>query len=223
LVGALHLTEIRSDLLDAAANTLVGTDVHSKSRLAELPVNQSICHSVLCVDVSPAEYCTFWLGVKLKTLLVISLSIRVIHVPTVVAWRAVICVRARCPGHPKRCAFRSEGPASLHPASQPWVAIRNLSAVVVLLLALAYPVEASPRQALIVRHAVAPIVQHLVYGAGLPTVSNCLMPKYLRQGRLFPRGVLLELGINPGILGSVSNVTIVVVWALLHSDIRDWV
>jgi hypothetical protein len=92
LVGALYLTEIRGDLLDAAANALVGPNVHSESRLAELPVNKSIGHSVLCVDVSPAEYCTFWLSVELKTLLVISLSIRVIHVPTVVAWRAVICV-----------------------------------------------------------------------------------------------------------------------------------
>lgn len=210
-------------MLDAAAHALIGSDVHSESRLAELPVNQSICHSVLCVNVPPAEYGTFWLGVKLKALFVISLSIRVIHVPTVMAWRAVICVRAWCPGHPKRCAFRSEWPASLHPASQPRVAIGNLSAVVVLLLALAYPVEASPRQALIVRHAVASIVQHLVDSAGLPAVPDCFMSEYLRQGRLFPRGVLLELGINPGILGPVSDVTIVVVGALLHSDIRDWV
>jgi hypothetical protein len=49
------------------------------------------------------------------------------------------------------------------------------------------------------------------------------MPEYLREGRLLPRGVLLELGINPGILGSVSDITIGVIRAFLHSDIRDWV
>lgn len=138
-------------------------------------------------------------------------------------WRAIICVGTWSPGHPKRCTFSSERPATLHHASQTRVAIRDLSAIFVLHLSLADPVGASPRQALIVRHAVAPIVHHLVDSARLPAVPDSFMPEYLREGRLFPRGILLELGINPSMLGSVSDITVVVVRALLHSDIRNWV
>jgi hypothetical protein len=76
---------------------------------------------------------------------------------------------------------------------------------------------------LIISNAVAPIVHHLVDSACLPAVPDSFVAEYLRQGRLLPRGVLLELGINPGVLGPVSDVAIGVIRALLHSDIGDWV